>query len=137
MGKFKVKNPVKSATKLVSKLADNKLVQAGIGYYFGGYGGALFGGLYGKQTKKTAQQMYNLTTGHYQRQMDRLEKEEQERQAKALEQQKQYAYNQRKAQIDELRERVGAGGTRYRTNMQDRKMATSLFGGKGNVETLG
>ena len=135
--KLKVKNPVKSATKLVGKITDNKFVQAGIGYYFGGYGGALFGGVYGGKTKKTAQQMYNLTTGHYQRQMNRLAKEEQERQARALEQQKEYAYNQRKAQIDELRERVGAGGTRYRTDRQERKVASSIWGSGNNVETLG
>lgn len=132
--KLKVKNPVKSVQRAVSSIADNKLVQIGAGYYFGGIYGAGYGALRGK---KDFQGMYNLATGHYARQQQRLAKEEQARQAKALEQQKEYAYNQRKAQIDELRERVGAGGTRYRTNMQDRKMASSLFGGNGNVETLG
>ena len=80
---------------------------------------------------------YNQATGHYARQQKRLAREQQRRQERLEAQQRQYAYNQRKAQIDELRERVGAGGTRYRTNMQDRKMTSSLFGGNGNVETLG
>lgn len=129
-----VKKIVKKATKTVSKITDNKLVQIGIGAYFGGYGGALYGAIRGK---KDAKGVYNLYTGHYARQQSRLAKDEQRQQQKIIAQQKEYEYNQRKEQIDALRERVGAGGSRYRTNRQDRKTASSFLGSSNNVETLG
>lgn len=124
-----------SVGKAVHDVTSNKYLRAGATYMLGyGEGEIAYSFLRGT---KDAKKYYNLTTGHYARQQQRLAQEEQRRQERLEAQQKQYAYNQRKAQIDELRERVGAGGTRYRTNMQDRKMATSLFGGNGNVETLG
>ena len=78
---------------------------------------------------------YNLMTGHYHRQQERIEKDQQREAERVERQQREYAYNQRKEQIDALRERVGAGGSRYRTDRQ--KMANSLWGSGNNVETLG
>lgn len=95
---------------------------------------------YRKLTKPAAnvyKGFYDTATLHYQRQQNRLQREQQREAERVQKQQREYAYQQRKAQIDELRERVGAGGTRYRTDRQERKMASSLFGGNGNVETLG
>lgn len=127
-----------SVGKAVHGVAHDKWVRAGVGYFTGwGEWQAIQAGYSYLRGAKDAKQYYDLTTGHYQRQIKREEQAEQQRQERMLKQQQEYAYNQRKKQIDELRERVGAGGTRYRTNMQDRKMATSLFGGNGNVETLG
>ena len=124
-----------SVGKAVHGVAHDKWMRAGVAYISGvGYLGTAYSFLRGA---KDAKAYYDLTTGHYQRQMNRVAKEEQRRQERMLAQQQEYAYNQRKAQIDELRERVGAGGTRYRTDRQDKKTAGSLWGSGNNVETLG
>ena len=83
-----------------------------------------------------AQNMYNLATGHYQRQQARIEKEMQRQQEKVERQQREYAFQQRKAQIDEMRERIGVGGSRYRTDKQQRT-TSALWGSGKSGETLG
>ena len=128
-----------SIGKAVKKVTHNKVLRGTVGY-FTGYGEfeQMFNAGYSfLRGTKDAQQYYNLTTGHYARQQNRLAKEEQRRQERIQAQEREYAYNQRKKQIDELRERVGAGGSRYRTDRQEKKVASSIWGSGNNVETLG
>ena len=135
---FSIKKITKPVRKAVKGIAHDKYVRAAVGY-FTGYGEwqMIQSGYAYVRGTKDAQNYYNLTTGHYARQQQRIAKEEQQRQARVLAQQQEYAYNQRKAQIDELRERVGAGGSRYRTDRQEKKVASSLWGSGNSVETLG
>ena len=119
---------------LVRRGAHNKFVRTGVSYYFGNVFTGAYAYLRGTQD---AQTMYNLATGHYQRQQARIERDMQRQQERYEKQQREYAFKQRKEQIDELRERIGAGGTRYRTDKQDRKTASSIWGSGNNVETLG
>lgn len=135
---FSIKKITKPVEKAVKGIAHDKYVRAAVGY-FTGYGEwqAIQAGYAYVRGGKDAQNYYNMATGHYARQQSRIAKEEQQRQARVLKQQQEYAYKQRKEQIDALRERVGAGGSRYRTDRQEKKLASSIWGSGNNVETLG
>ena len=122
------------AFNVVRRGAHNKLIRTGVGYYFGNVFTGAYAYLRGTQD---AQNMYNVATGHYQRQQKRLEKEAQAQQERMEKQQRDYAFKQRKEQVDALRERIGVGGSRYRTNKQDRVATSSLWGSGKSGETLG
>lgn len=134
----KWKQTTHAVEKTVHGAAHDPFVRTAVGYFTGwGEWQAIQAGYAYLRGGKDAKSYYQMTTGHYARQQERLAKEEQQRQARALAQQQEYAYKQRKEQIDALRERVGAGGSRYRTDKQDRKVASSIWGSGNNVETLG
>ena len=88
-------------------------------------------------SKNVDKKVYDYYTGHYERQQERAEKNQQKAEQQAIERQERQALQQRKEQINELRERNGVGGTRYRTDKQDRRVAKSIYSSGHNVETLG
>lgn len=88
-------------------------------------------------SKNVDKKVYDYYTGHYQRQQERAEKNQQEVERMETEKLERQALQQRKEQINELRERIGAGGTRYRTDKQDRRVAKSIYSSGHNAETLG
>ena len=133
-----VKKVTKSVEKGVKDVAHNKYARTAVGYFTGwGSWQLIQGGYAYLRGAKDAKQYYQLTTGHFARQQQRLARDEQRRQERLLAQQREYAYNQRKEQIDELRDRIGAGGTRFRTNKQDKRALNSLWASGSNAETLG
>lgn len=123
-----------SAGKLIRRGAHNKFIRGGFAWYTGNVFTGAYAYLRGTQD---AQNMYNVATGHYQRQQARIERDMQRQQERYEKQQRDYAFRQRKAQIDEMRERIGVGGSRYRTDKQDRVAASSLWGSGKSGETLG
>ena len=131
--------------KLRKKIKKNagKIAGAVISYYYGGAGSLFSIDTYlktgrnyaaGKEPTKKA---YNYYTGHYARQQERIEKNQQRAEQREIERQERQALQQRKEQINELRERNGVGGTRYRTTKQERMVKNSIYSSGHNVETLG
>lgn len=88
-------------------------------------------------SKNVDKKVYDYYTGHYERQQERAEKNQQEVERIEILKRERQALQQRKEQINEMRERIGAGGTRYRTDRQDRRVAKSIYSSGHNVETLG
>ena len=122
-----------TGARFVKRGAHNKFIRFGVGWYTGNVFTGAYAYLRGTQD---AQNMYNVATGHYQRQQARIERDMQRQQERMEKQQRDYAFKQRKEQVDALRERIGVCGSRYRTDRQDRT-TSSLWGSGKSGETLG
>lgn len=120
-----------------------KIAGAALSYYYGGAGSLFNIGTYlntGRNYatgKAIGKKTYDYYTGHYARQQERAEKNQQKAEQREIERQERQALQQRKEQINELRERNGVGGTRYRTNKQERMVQKSIYSSGHNAETLG
>ena len=120
-----------------------KIAGAVLSYYYGGAGSLFNVGTYlntGRNYaagKAIGKKTYDYYTGHYERQQVRIEKNQQRAEQREIERQERQALQQRKEQINEMRERNGVGGTRYRTNKQERMVQKSIYSSGHNVETLG